>query len=497
MAYVELGQDNGGILLNLSEGGFAVQSALALTSREFSELRFQVPALQGWLTASGRIVWVSDSKKEAGIQFTELPGEARREIEKWVSAGDTPDRTRERIPVAQPSAPVTTPSEQPRKQVFDTPYRGGAHEPAIAHIAQHATQQEREPVRTVETQTVGVRVAVPPLQEFHFTDYSMFAAEPEREGAWSQPARRRGGWRRAALGVVVVGLFFALGATVGRGTVDRWIAYVEGWARSQITTAPPPKVMPPAPPEQPEAGAIETAESNNEAKAAAGENATRTGSGGNPGTGPDANSDAAKSPNEDKSEVEPRTGKTEAARGGSAARSAMAPGVSERRPQHSTENAEPRNGREMEGEPSRMAMGHSILVNAPEPGSRAFFVNLPGEAVSASAGIAISARRTLEILPRSSVAASGSERVIIGKLLSHSEPFYPAEARKGRIEGSVELRARVGRTGGVIAVTPVSGPGLLSSAAMTAVREWRYEPTFINGDPVETLADVTIVFRLP
>src|SRR5437764_13416970 len=85
MAYVELGQDNGGILLNLSEGGFAVQSALALTSREFPELRFQVPALRGWLTASGRIVWMSDSKKEAGIQFTQLPAEAITEIQKWVS----------------------------------------------------------------------------------------------------------------------------------------------------------------------------------------------------------------------------------------------------------------------------------------------------------------------------------------------------------------------------------------------------------------------------
>src|SRR6202171_6659547 len=84
MAYVELGQDNGGILLNLGEGGFAVQSALALTSREFRELRFQVPAVQGWLTAGGRIVWMSDSKKEAGIQFNELTGEERREIQRWV-----------------------------------------------------------------------------------------------------------------------------------------------------------------------------------------------------------------------------------------------------------------------------------------------------------------------------------------------------------------------------------------------------------------------------
>jgi TonB family protein len=87
--------------------------------------------------------------------------------------------------------------------------------------------------------------------------------------------------------------------------------------------------------------------------------------------------------------------------------------------------------------------------------------------------------------------------VIIGKLISHSEPFYPVEARKQHIEGSVELRARVGRTGQIIGVTPVSGPGLLTSAAATAVREWRYEPTYVDGDPAETLADITIVFRLP
>jgi protein TonB len=87
--------------------------------------------------------------------------------------------------------------------------------------------------------------------------------------------------------------------------------------------------------------------------------------------------------------------------------------------------------------------------------------------------------------------------VIIGKLISHSQPFYPVEARNRRMEGNVELRARVGRTGEIVGVTPVSGPRLLSSAAMAAVREWRYEPTFVDGDPAETFADITIVFRLP
>src|ERR1700719_4115088 len=106
MAYVELGQDNGGILLNLGEGGFAVQSALALTSREFSQLRFQVPALQGWLMASGRIVWL-----------------------------------RETIPPAAPPSPEPV---RPRRQTFDAPHNGGeAHEPSVAYNARgNATQTE-------------------------------------------------------------------------------------------------------------------------------------------------------------------------------------------------------------------------------------------------------------------------------------------------------------------------------------------------------------------
>jgi outer membrane biosynthesis protein TonB len=495
MAYVELGQENGGILLNLSEGGFAVQSALTLSAREFTELRFQVPAFQGWLTANGRIVWMSDSKKEAGIQFTELPGEARREIHKWVAAEGDPEEARERVPVQSNG------SREPSKQIFDTPYRGsgGAHEPAIAYIAQ-ANAAEKEGVRTTQREAVGVAAAEPPVQAFRFTEYSMFAAEPEKEGVWAEPVRRRGNWGAAALlGILVAGLFFALGATVGRGTADRWIADLGGWAQGQVT--PPPKVTPPAPPEQ--SGTTAASEDNEDAKSTADENQTKAKDAANANSGRPAYSEAAKVPSEEKKDAEAPTAKTEAAGGsatdgGSAASStapsAVAPGIHERNPRHSSENANPRKDREVGAEPSRIATGHSILVNAPGPGGRPFYVNLPGEAVSASPAIAISARRTLEILP----SASGrSERVVIGKLISHSEPFYPVEARNQHIEGSVELRARVGRTGEIIGLTPISGPELLMSAAAMAVREWRYQPTFVDGDPAETLADITIVFRLP
>ena len=469
MAYVELGQDNGGILLNLSEGGFAVQSALALTSREFSELRFQVPALQGWLAASGRIVWISDSKKEAGIQFTELPGEARREIHNWVSAEGAPEKSKERIPVA------ATPWERPK-----------SHEPAVANYAPASTPEPAGP-RTASEST-AVAVAEPP-QEFHFTDYSMFAAEPERDGVWAQPGRTPRKWRTAVVGTLAAALFFALGATVGRGTVDRWIGYLGDWTASQLAAVPGPKVTPPTPPAQ-----LGGKEGQTEAKADDDGDSHRE----------SPSSEAVRS--EQKNDVEPGADRAQGVKrslpkaggGGSASTQASAAGSAMKGPRdkRSADGAMSSARGDVVSEPSRLGTEHSILVNAPEPGSRPFYVDLPGEAVSASAGIAISARRTLEILPRS-WAASPSERVIVGKLISHSEPFYPVEARNRRLEGNVELRARVGRTGQIIGVTPISGPGLLSSAAMMAVREWRYEPTYINGDPAETLADITVVFRLP
>ena len=491
MAYVELGQDNGGILLNLSEGGFAVQSALALTSREFSELRFQVPALQGWLTARGRIVWISDSKKEAGIQFTELPGEARREIHKWVLAEGAPEKVKERIPAAVSFGPTPRRAESDtRSQASNAAYRGAgiAGEQALATNASvPAVRRETESTQTSEKQTAAV--AETPAQEFHFTDYSMFAAEPESEVLWQQrPARHRGNWRRVAVGVLVAAIFFALGATVGRESVDQWIAYLGGLARGEVGTIPAPKITaPPAPDSNAEAGESK-ADTHQEANRTDGADREGTGRGGNLTSDPEANS-TGKLGNEDKGDINAEV--STSPKGGPA--QAKAPPISEPRSRRPGEGVLTRG---MDGEPGKMATGHAILVNAPEPGSRPFLVSLPGEAVSASAAVAISARRTLEIPPRSSAAASASERVVIGKLLAHSEPFYPTEAKKRGIEGSVELRARVGRTGEVIGVTPVSGPWLLFPAAVNAVREWRYEPTFVNGDPAETLADITIVFRL-
>lgn len=483
MAYVELGQDNGGILLNLSEGGFAVQSALTLTSREFPELRFQVPAHQGWLTARGRIVWLSASKKEAGVQFTELPGEARREIYKWVSTEGEPEKPAERFP----KPPRET--RQASKPIIETPSRAvsDAHETPVAYNAAQTKERPRAP----QTEPATVAVAEPPVQDFRFTDYSMFAEVPEKETVWVEPRRRSSWGVRALLVILVAALFFALGATVGRSTVDEWLANL-GWSQS---STPGPKVIPPAAPEQAATGTADQKETA-PAEKSEGSGTSDSTSAANPSAGKE-NNQAETSTSKDEAANSNTAGSSPA--GGSSNPVAAAP-TPTRRSSTDASAAEARTRRPVETvipsadvETSR-GLEHSILVSPPGPGSKPFYVNLPGEAISASASVAISARRTLEILP----SASGrSERVIIGKLISHSQPFYPQEARNRRLEGNVELRARVGRTGEIITVTPVSGPGLLMSAAAAAVREWRYEPTYVDGDPQETIADITVVFRLP
>jgi protein TonB len=77
------------------------------------------------------------------------------------------------------------------------------------------------------------------------------------------------------------------------------------------------------------------------------------------------------------------------------------------------------------------------------------------------------------------------------------EPVYPPDAQKNHIEGTVKLRATIGTDGAIKDLETLSGPSSLVPAALTAVREWRYNPTLLNGQSIETQEDISLVFRLP
>ena len=117
----------------------------------------------------------------------------------------------------------------------------------------------------------------------------------------------------------------------------------------------------------------------------------------------------------------------------------------------------------------------------------------PRGTVSVSAGAYPSIRVPPELKSESSASA---ETLQIGQSISRTDPVYPDDAERQHIEGTVKLRAFVGKDGAVENVEVVSGPPLLASDAVDAVRQWRYRPTLLGNRPIEVAQDVTIVFRL-
>ena len=84
--YIKLGESNGGILLNISEDGLAFTAAEALVEEFIPRLRFQLEEKAEWIEASGRIVWLNDSRKGAGIQFLDISDADREQIKRWIES---------------------------------------------------------------------------------------------------------------------------------------------------------------------------------------------------------------------------------------------------------------------------------------------------------------------------------------------------------------------------------------------------------------------------
>jgi protein TonB len=83
-----------------------------------------------------------------------------------------------------------------------------------------------------------------------------------------------------------------------------------------------------------------------------------------------------------------------------------------------------------------------------------------------------------------------------GNLIRRVQPEYPALARMARVQGTVVIHAIVSKDGTIGHLQVISGPPLLVQAAIDAVRQWRYRPYFLNGEPVEVDTQVTVNFTL-
>ena len=98
------------------------------------------------------------------------------------------------------------------------------------------------------------------------------------------------------------------------------------------------------------------------------------------------------------------------------------------------------------------------------------------------------------MVPRA--ADSRQHDIQSARLIKKVSPEYPKKARKQHVEGTVRLHTIIAKDGSVKNLEVVSGDPLLVDAALKAVRKWRYEPTLLDGQPVEVDTTIDVKFAL-
>lgn len=89
-----------------------------------------------------------------------------------------------------------------------------------------------------------------------------------------------------------------------------------------------------------------------------------------------------------------------------------------------------------------------------------------------------------------------SSGVAEGLVIRQVKPVYPPLAKAARIEGKVLLQATIGKDGTVENLRLISGHPMLASAAIDAVKQWRYKPYYLNAEPIEVETTITVNFTL-
>jgi len=89
-----------------------------------------------------------------------------------------------------------------------------------------------------------------------------------------------------------------------------------------------------------------------------------------------------------------------------------------------------------------------------------------------------------------------SSGVQSGLLIRKVNPTYPPLARQARIQGVVILQAQISKEGNIENLQLISGHPMLAPAAIDAVKQWKYKPYLLNGEPVEVETQVQVNFTL-
>jgi periplasmic protein TonB len=496
LAYIDLGGNNGGIILNISEGGLMLAAAAPLQGDRLPKMRFQLPGSVDWIEVIGEIAWISDSKREAGVRFLTMRDEGREQIRVWV-ASETASLESQRVEngsrgkggrlLQMPAARETKSGAQsPATFEHTTPgYSTTSSAPSSARRTISAAALAAAMTPAIPSRRLPERAALNPE--------SNLAARPV------QVVVQRRSWEN------VVGIVLLASA----------VSFVAGWfaagpvMRSRVlhiferSTTETTKPVASTPVQEAAPKEIVATPPNAHAAVAALSSQTPTV---NPPAGaaePASPTVAANLASEqpDKPRVEP----THPDPGPSSTAADASQRTVENAPATDANKA-PAASKEIASTPpspivSPPAVSQPDVVRAaaavPDANSPTPAPTVQPEVFKGTVAVSFSAYPSIRVPAelKSQMSRQGAS-LQIGRLTARIDPVYPADAERQHIEGTVRVHAIIGRDGAVQSVAQLSGTSLLAQAVTDAVLQWRYQPTSIGGRAVEAEEDVVVVFKL-
>jgi len=505
--YVELGAGNGGRLLNISEGGFAVAAAASLNAVDLPSVRIQFTGSRDCLKVSGQIAWISASRREAGIRFVNLTQEAREIIVSRISREQS-----SRAPQGRSAELPEGRANRPER--LDVPkFPGLTPDVSSSASSTQSYRQELPSARDLGFAMNHDRV-LPSLaaEDALAPEFSQVVEyEPQSRISIHLPALVSGArsLRHFAAAIVLAGI---LAGTIG------WVATRRDTRKGSIGVIVQEKAntnKPTDPRQAPSTnptGETPALRSEEDSSMLAQESKPVLASG--PATDSEARVAAALAIVRNFQQAAPERTVKSAVRSPEklwlnnqtaklpkpvlSAVSNPAPGSNSSQVQVPPSAQLAANTAPAVPSLPTSAPSATGLLGAREREVPAPPVEPPAAPVVAGWSVAVSTDPYPSIrMPRkmSSPKSSDEKSLQIGRILSRVEPVYPEEAKRQGIEGTVKLHIVAGRDGAVQKVEPISGPDLLAKAAVSAIREWRYAQTLLGGKPMETEQDVVVNFR--
>jgi periplasmic protein TonB len=520
--YVDFGADNGGIVLNLNEDGFSVQTAMPLAVDSLSSMRFKGGRNRDSLEVGGRLVWMSSNRKAAGIEFVDLSEDARRRITEWIALEASPQRDNHPPPDEALQTTKSVPSVPERDRFPEQPLviaetqedRNSVHRGKLLHLVPVGASASSDPSTAVDDFDALLRAqwsaskapaptepqagifrplvatASPPHSNAVISAIFLIAMLTLAAGLGFGYVMLGGGSNRAAKPPVQPSALPASSSASPSTAVDRDAAPIAQQpaglspgsasgndlqnpaAQSQDSQSKP--ATPPASATLPGSQTSLTVSKVSQLNSFAPANpdpAERAAA-----TEQDADTPRLR-PVESPGPVQAQTIQTQPVQ----ARPAQT-----QTPQISTQPARPDGAPPNESADSASVLAAARASGVPAPAALPAIVTDASEAHP-------SASRPEE--PRV-LAPPSPAHIEACRLIQSVEPVYPLEAKQRRIEGNVELRVVVGTDGTVRSVSLVSGLPLLAPAAIAAAHGFRYSPALLNGQPIETIQTIEMSFKL-